>query len=116
MLVLNADSDVDSYEPPYAIVADVLEDFDSVVDNITIFDESGEEDVFTGSKKEALDLYGDLVLLSIEAPAILSIVTDNNIEPYSVDENKKVSALEEDIFRLNNLSARKVDNPKCDEY
>lgn len=115
MLVLNADSDVDSYEPPYNTVEDALEDFDSFEDNITIFDESAEGDVFTGNKEQAIELYGDLPLLSIEAPAVISIVTDNNIQPYSVEESS-LSPLEEDIYRIHHLSARKVNNPKCNEY
>ncbi len=115
MLVINADSDADSYEPPYNTVADVLEDFDSMEDNITIFDQSEEGDIFTGNKEEAIQMYGDLIFLSIEAPKVISIVTDNNIEPYSI-EDSKLSPLEEDIYRLHKLSARKITNPKCDEY
>lgn len=115
MLVLNVDSDVDSYEPPYNTVEDALEDFDSFEDNITIFDESAEGDVFTGNKEEAIEMYGDLPLLSIEAPAVISIVTDNNIQPYSKEEDS-LSPLEEDIYRIHHLSARKINNPKCNEY
>jgi hypothetical protein len=116
MLVINADSDISGYEGQYETVADVLDQFDSFDDNITIFDDSSSEEVFTGTKDEAVEMYGDLVFLSLEAPAFLSIVTENNIKPYSNRVESDLTPLEEDIFRANKLSARKVNNPKCDEY
>lgn len=116
MLVINADSDTSGYEGQYETVADVLDQFDSFDDNITIFDDSSSEEVFTGTKDEAIEMYGDLVFLSLEAPAFLNIVTENNIKPYSNRVESDLTPLEEDIFRANKLSARKVNNPKCDEY
>ena len=116
MLIINADSDTDNYDGPYETVADVLDQFDSFDDNITIFDDSSEEEVFTGNREDAMDMYGDLVFLSLEAPTFLSVITENNIKPYSDKVESDLTPLEEDIFRANKLSIHKVNNPKCAEY
>lgn len=119
MLVLNTDSDIDAYEPGAETVAEVLDKFDGKFNNITVFDESSDEDILTSDKKEVVAIYGELPSISIEAPKVLVLVIDgNNIKPLDTVEEEvdELTALEEDIFRTNNLSSRKVTNPKCDEY
>ena len=119
MLILNTDSDVEAYEPGAETIGDILDKFDGKFDNIVIFDESSDEEVFTGNKKDSVLIYGDMPAISIEAPKVLVLVVDgNNIKPLDTVEEEvdELSALEEDIFRANNLSPRKITNIECDEY
>ena len=112
VLCVNIDSDLDSYDR-YNSFADVFDKCASDC-SITVYDESS-DDIDTLDAKKAIEYYADAAVLGIETPKVISIVVENNIKPYT-QESKEENGLEEAIFKLHGLSARKINNPRCDEY
>lgn len=118
-LSCNIDSDVENTNRP---LNKALECFsDEKTDKVLIWDQAKGEEVFSGTKKDACDRFGNCEFISFETPAVIRINISNPgilscDELEDAEPETDVSKLIKKIIDANNLSQYKTDKPNTNEY
>ena len=118
-LSCNIDSDVENTNRP---LSKALECFsDDKTDKVLVWDQAKSEEVFSGTKAEACDRFGNCEFISFETPAVIRISINNpgilsskELEDETVETD--VDKLVKKIIDANNLSQYKTDKPNTNEY
>lgn len=117
-LSCNIDSDVENTNRP---LSKALECFnDDKTDKVLVWDQAKGEEVFSGTKADACDKFGNCEFVSFETPAVIRI-SINNPGILSCDElddaiETDVEKLVKKIIDANNLSQYKTDKPNTNEF
>lgn len=117
-LSCNIDSDVENTNRP---LSKALECFnDDKTEKVLVWDQAKGEEVFSGTKADACDKFGNCEFVSFETPAVIRI-SINNPGILSCDElddtvETDVEKLVKKIIDANNLSQYKTDKPNTNEF
>lgn len=118
-LSCNIDSDVENTNRP---LSKALECFsDDKTEKVLVWDQAKGEEVFSGTKADACDKFGNCEFVSFETPAVIRI-SINNPGILSHDELEKdtvetdVEKLIKKIIDANNLSQYKTEKPNTNEF
>lgn len=118
-LTCNIDTDDDIKATQLGKVLEMFGDDDT--ENILLWDEASGNEVFSGTKADAVKQFGTSSFISFETPAVIKVTIANpaiasvgssNDEMPETDLEKLVK----DVVKANNMSVHKIDKPTTNEY
>lgn len=119
-LTCNIDSEAEARGHELRTVLDMFEDDET--EKVLLWDQALGDEVFSGTKADAIKQFGNCRFISFETPAVIkfnvinpSLLTQDEIEGESV-EPTDLEKLVNKVIAANNLSIHKVNNPITNEY
>lgn len=114
-LTANIDSEDKESEDKLSVFLDYFNDEET--EKVKLVDVQSSEEVFEGTKADAIEKFGDCKFVSFDAPERLEL-TVKDFEPTNVkDEEKDEEAeLVEAICKANGYASYRINNPRTNEY
>lgn len=120
--VLSCNVDTEEVDSPRT-VASALDKFaDDDTEKISLWDQATGDEVFAGNKKDAIDKFGNVKFISIEAPAVvrLNLCAPDILSQEEIYGEEETTTPEDTLVKhiidANNLSQYKLDKPNTNEY
>lgn len=118
-LTCNIDTEAETGVTPLSTVLEMFGD--DKTEKVLLWDQASGDEVFSGTKEDAISQFGSKGFISFETPAVIKVMIMNPsvLSTEEIEDQKQETDLEKlvnDVITANNLSVHKVDKPITNEY
>lgn len=118
-LTCNIDTEAETGVTPLSTVLEMFGD--DKTEKVLLWDQASGDEVFSGTKEDAINQFGSKGFISFETPAVIKVMIMNPsvLSTEEIEEQKQETDLEKlvtDVINANNLSVHKINKPITNEY
>ena len=118
-LTCNIDTEAETGVTPLRTVLEMFGD--DKTEKVLLWDQASGDEVFSGTKEDAINQFGSKCFVSFETPAVIKVMIMNPsvLSTEEIEDQKQETDLEKlvtDVINANNLSVHKINKPVTNEY